>query len=493
MAAADEATIKAGTAASTLMDRAGRAVARAVLRALGGRYGRRVAVVCGKGNNGGDGFVVARVLQREGVAVVCLGVADALSAKGAAREHLDLMLATGLPLRPFSKRALVGADVVVDAVFGTGFTGRAEGEAAEAIVAINDAAAAVVAVDIPSGVVGATGAVDGPAVRADLTVALAAEKIGTSVGAGGAHAGEVTVVDIGIAVRDADALIPAPDDVASVLPRRAPDAHKRSGGAVALLAGSEGMTGAAVLAARGALRSGAGYATAGGTRSTVAALGDAAPEALTRIVTEEDSLGPESLAEFGPVLKDAGALGIGPGLRNTERQRDLVRHVLEEVDVPVVLDADALNVLVEDPAPLVRRSAPTVITPHPGEMARLIGSDVERVQSDRLDTAKRAAERFGCAVLLKGRGTIVARPDGRAVVNPTGGPALATAGTGDVLTGAVAALLAGGLDPFEAAWAAAYLHGLAGDLAANDVGAAGVLASDVAERLAHARRGLQDR
>jgi len=486
MAAADAAAISSGVPAAVLMDRAGRAVARAVIRAAGGRYGRRVAVVCGKGNNGGDGFVAARVLAGAGLGVRCLMIGDASLLQGAANEHLELMRGATVPTEGFDAALLDGCDVVVDALFGTGFKGRAAGEAAEAIEAINASDAAIVAVDIPSGVAGATGAVDGPAVAADTTVVMGAEKIGTAVGAGASLSGRVEVVDIGIEAGGARAWMLERDDVAGVLPRRAFESHKRSLGAVAILGGSAGMSGAVILSARAAVRAGAGYATVGVTAEVDRIVARALPEILSRVVTGGDALDAGALDAFKDVIERATAVAIGPGLGAGAPQGVLVDSVLSDIDAPVVVDADALNVLAGRSGALEARSAPCVLTPHPAELARLLACSAEDVQTDRIGAARGAAERFGCVVVLKGSRSVIAEPSGTAVVNPTGGPELASAGTGDVLTGAVAALLAAGLPPFEAAWAAVYTHGVAGGLAARRAGGINVLAWDVAEALPEA-------
>ena len=490
MAAADRAAVDSGIPQATLMERAGRAVARAVIRLAGGRYGKRVAVVCGKGNNGGDGFVAARVLRREGLAVRCLAVGDVFSTQGAAADKLDELKKAGQGVEGFALDGLEGVDVVVDAIFGTGFRGRAEGDAARAIEAIVDATyqtgVKVVAVDIPSGVDGLTGATEGPAVKADLTVVMAAEKLGTAVGSGAANAGRVEVADIGIRVDEASARLVEPRDVTAALPRRPPFAHKRSGGSVAILAGSLGMTGAAVLVARGAVRSGAGYATVGSTAAVDGVVAAMLPEVLSRVVTDQDVIGPEALSDFAPVLDRATALALGPGLGTGAAQRGLVEKALATVELPVVVDADGLNVLAGHTEALVRRDQPTVITPHPAELGRLLDVSTDDIERDRLGAARSAAERFSCAVLLKGHRTVVACPSRPAVVNPTGGPELATAGTGDVLTGVVAALLAARLEPWTAAWTAAYVHGVAGSIAAQAQGTLGVLAWDVAEALPRA-------
>ncbi len=490
MAGADRATIDSGTPAELLMDRAGRALARAAIRATGGRYGKKVVVVCGKGNNGGDGLVAARVLHREGVGVKCTAIDSMDDARGAVAHHLELLRREAVSVEPFSRESLDEADVVIDAIFGTGFRGRVEGRAGDAIESINERTVPVVAADIPSGVNGETGKTEGSAVRAAVTVAMGAEKIGTAVGDGATHAGRVEVADIGIEIPPVNTHVVEEADVRGVLPRRSPDAHKRSGGSVALLVGSQGMTGAAVLSAQGAARMGAGYVTVGGTRSVDEVVATSLPEVLSTIVAEI-ALSADSLKSFESVLGRADALGLGPGLGTGEGQLALVESTLVQVDLPLVLDADALNVLAKRTESLERREAPTLITPHPGELARLLEVTTAAIQDDRLGFARRAAGRFGCVVLLKGFRTVVAGPQGSAVVVPTGGPELATAGTGDVLTGAVSALLAAGLEPFEAAWASAYVHGCAGELAVSNRGITGVAAGDVADALGPAASRIQ--
>ena len=464
------------------MERAGRAVASAAVRLVGGRYGKRAAVVCGKGNNGGDGYAAARILRAEGLSVRCYSVVDPDELRGAARHHLELFRSAGGDVGR-DPRTVIGADVVVDAIFGTGF--RAGGEAQpkgalyEGIDVINEWGHNVVSVDIPSGVDGATGHVEGPAVHADVTVVMAAEKIGTVVPPGALHAGRVEICDIGISTEGLGAAFVLGPPVH--VPRLDPLSHKRSAGSVALLAGSDGMRGAALLAARGAQRIGSGYVTLGTTRAVKDAAHSVLPEALVVSVSEEDSLGPEALDAFKEVIARADAVAIGPGIGTGRRQRDLVTAALGTVEGPLVLDADALNVLTDVASVLASRYGPTVITPHPAELARLLDTSTEDVQSDRLGAARTAHERFGATVVLKGWRSVVAGPSG-IYVCPTGGPELATAGTGDVLTGAIAGL-GGGPD---AASAAVYVHGLAGTIAGERVGPSGVVAWDVAESLPEA-------
>ena len=489
MAEADERTIAAGTPAEALMERAGRAVAQRAIALAGGRYGKRAAVVCGVGNNGGDGFVVARLLAAAGMGVRCFTVDPPREPRGAAAIALQRLRTAGGTMLPFDPTWLQRADVIVDAIFGTGFRGTAEGDAAKAIGAMNEASSPVLSVDIPSGVEGATGRAEGAAVEARATIVMQAQKVGTAVGRGAALAGDVEVVDIGIGVKGAGAWMAESSDVARRLPRRMVDAHKRSGGSVVSIGGSAGMSGAAILAARAAARAGAGYVTAGVTAAVEPILSGMLPEVLT-VTGPGDALGPSAMQAFAPALERADAVAIGPGLGTGDAQAGLLDALVPAVEVPVVIDADGLNLLAGREAGLKDRAGPTVLTPHPGELGRLSGTGVDEVQCDRLRSARDAAARYDCVVLLKGHRTVVARPDGTVVVVPTGGPELATAGTGDVLTGVVAALLAAGLDPFDAAWSAAYVHGAAGSLASRTLGVNGVVAWDVAEELPAAANTL---
>ena len=503
MAHADRATIEAGTPVEVLMDRAGRAVARVAVRVAGGRNGRKALVVCGKGNNGGDGFVAARRLAEEGLGVTCMVTFDPREAEGAPAHHLQLMRHAGVTPRAFDPDVVErDFDVVVDAIFGTGFSGAPRGTPATAIDSI-DGLPHVVAVDIPSGVDGLTGNVERVAIHAEVTVAMAAEKIGTVLLPGAAYAGRVEVADIGIDVQgwkhgDADSSADRPGpyiewvevgDVAASLTPRPLGAHKRSSGSVAILAGSDEMRGAALLCSLGALRMGAGYATLGSSSGVQQAASVAQPELLCRTVTDHGVLGKEALDRFSDVIEKADALAVGPGMGTGDDQRALVEKVVAETSLPIVLDADALNVLAWDVAPLAERTEAAVITPHPAELARLLGSETGDVTGDRVGAAAEASKRFpGCAVVLKGYRTIVSFGRGAAaLVIPTGGPELATAGSGDVLTGALATVLAGGLPRGAAGAVAAFVHGVAGSIAAESKGTSGVLARDVAEALPAAR------
>lgn len=509
MAAADRLTIAAGTPGDVLMERAGRAVARAVIDFAGFRYGLKVLVLCGKGNNGGDGFVAARVLAAQGVSVTCACVFDVTETHGDASLHLARLRASGIEPKRFERDAagldLAGFDVVVDAIFGTGFTGSASGEPAAAIETTHGHPA-VVAVDVPSGVDSTTGAVDGPAVLARMTVALGAQKTGTAVPPGSNLAGVVRVADIGIdiGVRQMEnsttgvqvgsfVEMAEAADVAACLPQRDPSAHKRSHGSVSILAGSDEMRGAALLCAQGAMRMGAGYVTLGSTAAVKHAAAISHPELLCRVASTGDSLSGSALDEMTDAFKRSDAVAIGPGLGTASGVSELVARVLREIDVPLVVDADAINVL--DPDDLRSRTRPTVLTPHPGELARLMSTTTSAVTRDRIEAARSAAAAFpSSVVLLKGNRTVISYAGGKAiVVIPVGGSELATAGTGDVLTGALAALLAEGVAPAGAAIAAAYVHGLAGSVAGSRLGPQAVVAGDVAEALGEAALLLMHR
>jgi len=465
MAAADARTIGAGTPVEVLMDRAGRAVAWAVRRRLDGVYGKHVVAVCGKGNNGGDGRIAARVLRGWGVGVD------------------EFLLESGVDRRAF-ERALARADAAIDAMYGTGFKGALAGDAAW--IAEQLRAVEVVAVDVPSGVNGLTGAVEGVAVRADETVCFAALKSGLCFEPGRSYAGRLTVVDIGIdigvASSDGWSLplgIVERADVAPLITTRAADAHKWRTG-VLVIGGSGGMIGAPLLVSHAAMRAGAGIVWCG-VPGDAAARTASGSEVITKALpaTRGGALADEVLKL--PFERFA-AVVVGPGLGTHAQTAQAVRRLVSEVPVPLVLDADGLNALHGDPELLQQRPAATVVTPHEGEYERLMG---QPVGEHRVDAARRLAAAANCVALLKGPGTVVAHPDGRAVVVPTGGRELATAGSGDVLSGVIGGVLAGAGLPYEATAAAAYVHGYAGRLAAprGAVAPVGVVASDLVAAL----------
>jgi ADP-dependent NAD(P)H-hydrate dehydratase / NAD(P)H-hydrate epimerase len=488
----DRASAERGVTVQGLMENAGRAVARAAVDLAGGAYGLRAVVVCGKGNNGGDGLVAARRLSRWGMGVIVVLLEHPDAFRGAARSSFRKFAGAGGRWRPFTesllRRAIERADVVIDAVFGTGFRGKPEGDFARAIELINEGAASIVAVDIPSGVEGETGMIHGEAVFADLTVTLGALKPGVVFHPGADHAGLVEVADIGFPgdLVASDLWMVEAEDVALLLPRRSPESHKRDA-VVLVLAGSRTMTGAPVLAGSAAYRAGAGLVTLAVPEGILSVVQEGIAEAtfLPLPETEEGTVDERGWQRLRERLEEVDAAAVGPGLTTNPSTAELIRRLVNESPVPVVLDADGLNAFAGRGHLLSERTSGLVITPHAGEFGRLAGLSSREVLEDRVGHARKAAAEFRCPVLLKGSRTVVAEPGGRVRVNPTGGPVLATGGTGDVLTGAIAGLVARGLQPADAAVTAAYIHGVAGALSAGELGE-GTVASDVAGRLPRA-------
>ena len=493
-AALDRDSQARGIGAEGLMERAGRAVARACVDLCGGVYGRRAVVVCGKGNNGGDGFVAARHLARWGMAVYVVTVEPPRDLREpAATNYSRLHELDRVRVRVFSdaslERELRRADVAVDSIFGTGFRGIPEDEWAFAISCLNDGDAPVVSVDIPSGVNGATGAVEGDAVWAELTVTFGAAKVGAVLLPGAERAGDVRVVDIGFPddLVSADVVLIEPSDVREWLPVRPVDTHKRASGVLLVVSGSRGMTGATKLIAEAAGRIGAGLVTVAVPEGILPIVQSGLTEA-TFLPLPETADGTVAQSAVDIVLERAAgahALAVGPGLSNQAETGSFVRELVRASPVAVALDADGLNAFAGQASELADRKADVVLTPHVGEFGRLTGIGARELDADRIGHARPLAAETGAVVLLKGSRTLVVSPDGQTRVNPTGGPVLATAGSGDVLTGIIGGLLARGVDPMDAAAGGAYLHGLAGALAGRSTGE-GTLASDLIDRIPEA-------
>ncbi len=491
-----------GIPTAVLMENAGRRVAEVVADVVCPR-GRRCAVLAGKGSNGGDGLVAARHLANRGWRVEVFLLAREEELTGEPRRNLALAREAGVEVAPVVSMALAGvrerlreADVIVDAIFGTGFRGQPMGLAAQLIEAANASSAPVVAVDIPSGVDADSGAVRGAAVSATATVTMGLPKIGLLVYPGAACAGRVYVADIGYPQALVERLRPGTravtaEMVREVLPPRPADSHKGTYGRVLILAGSVGFSGAPSLCALGALRAGAGLVTLAVSEAIYPIVAAREFEAMPHPLPAEDGgVGEGAWDRLAALAAEADVLAVGPGLGRRPAVGRLVRRLLAESTTPLVLDADALNVLAGADDVLARSRAQKILTPHPGEMARLLGSTTAAVQEDRLRAAREAARRFAAVVVLKGARTVVAAPEGQTSIVPVGNPAMATGGMGDVLTGAIAALVGQHLPLPAAAWAGAYLHGLAGDLVAEQVGPAGILAREVADALPRARSAL---
>ncbi|HET7225997.1 MAG TPA: NAD(P)H-hydrate dehydratase [Candidatus Eisenbacteria bacterium] len=502
MRALDDATITGGHATGeALMERAGRGVADAMERRYGSPLAMRVLVVCGVGNNGGDGFVAARHLRARG-AVTTAGIAGARArVKGDALAHLRRLEQDGVRVAEWpdeaALRAAVAAfdhwDFALDAVLGTGARGAPESVAAVAVQVmreLDDGGTRVVAVDLPTGVDADTGAVARRAVRADLTVTFGCAKRGHVLYPGRAFAGALEVVDIGLAPPPADAAgfrfqLATAAGIADLLPVRDPRAHKGSTGRVLVVGGSRGLSGAPAMVARAATRAGAGYVQL------------AVPEAIADLLaiklweqmpfgvagTSEGGLAASAFDAIAERAQRADVVALGPGMWRGDEAAALARRLVRELDRPIVLDADGINAFAGHVDELANARARVVLTPHLMELSRLTGVAVDAIEATRLDTAREWAGRTRSALVLKGAPTVTASPDGTATVNATGNAGLATAGTGDVLTGVIAALIGQGLSPYDSARAGVYVHGLAGDRAAAARGAIGLQARDVVEEL----------
>lgn len=503
----EEANIKG----AELMDRAGHGVADIVRRLaeVSGFLTPAVHLIAGRGNNGGDAFVAARSLKASGCTVEVWLACHANQITGDAFIHYNKMLKSGIKAieiptvedwqaatdMPFF------ADIIVDGVLGTGINGPARGPAAGAIQYINAQSndELVVAIDVPSGLDADTGRADGEAVRADITATMGLPKLGLLEPGAADFVGALDVIDIGIPrefIEDID--FETDDefihsmDLKNLFPRRNRVAHKGQFGHALLIGGANGYAGSIALAALAALRSGTGLVSVLTPRSVHAVVACSALEAMVMSGTETPA-GALDVAAWESIrtkLAHFSALLVGPGLTCTDETRLLVRRILAESTVPLVLDADALNAIAGEPELIAAANVPVILTPHPGEMARLIGGDATSIQVDRRAAARMAVHRAKATVALKGAGTIVAAPGKPLHINMTGNPGMATGGTGDVLAGLVAGLLAQGFKPFDAARAGVFVHGRSGDIAAYRKCQISTIARDVIDELPFSFREL---
>jgi hydroxyethylthiazole kinase-like uncharacterized protein yjeF len=488
-----------GISGVALMENAGRAFADRLDAAVGSVSKKHVVIVCGKGNNGGDGFVIARHLANRGARVSVVALARLREMKGDAKTNLGILLKLAakddaVVFKLMSKTGpfprLAPPDIIVDAIFGTGFAGAARGSAERAIRWMNSRRCFLASVDIPSGVDADTGTVQGIAVSANLTVTMGLAKIGHYIGAGREHSGKVTVADISIphflfspGPRQVYRVLP--QDVGPALPRRPLTAHKHSVGKVFILAGSKNLTGAPTMTAQAAMRVGAGAVVLGTPKSI--------HKILVRKVTEvmvsplpETSAGSLSLEGTDEILKRcewADVVVIGPGLSTHPETTELVLSLVPRIPRPLVLDADGLNAVATRRSVLAKRRFPTILTPHVGELSRIMRHDAGHIETLRVEYAPKAAGALHSIVVLKGSPTITATPSGTTYMNSTGNPGMATAGAGDVLTGLIAGLVGQGMSAPVAAYSGVLIHGLAGDLAAKSYGERSMMALDIFDRI----------
>ena len=479
-----------------LMENAGSAAAAFIRRTFKIR-GLNIMIFCGRGNNGGDGFVVARKLFENGahVLVVLVGgepTGQDASAMFRAAQALDLPVADWDLNREQVMDVLVKADIIVDGIYGTGFRGGLDDSSRAACIAINEAIAAVVALDIPSGVVCDTAAADPDALRADFTVAFDSQKPLHILPAGQEYCGVVEVVDIGIPDEVREGIVSrfgvlTTETVLSHLPPRAASSHKGTFGTLLSVCGSARYRGAAILSAMGALRSGAGIVTVASTEAVCFAVSMRMPEA-TLLPLEEDLSGlidgPAACKALDGALGKASAILVGCGLDQGPHALAIVSHILRYADCPVIIDADGINALSGNIHVLRDAKSPVILTPHPGEMSRLCGKSIEEIEADRGGTAMDFARRHQAVVLLKGHETVIADPEGGLIINQTGNAGLAKGGSGDVLAGIMGGFLAQGLEPIHAAACAAHLHGLAADRTALRKSQYAMLPSELLEDLA---------
>jgi ADP-dependent NAD(P)H-hydrate dehydratase / NAD(P)H-hydrate epimerase len=499
----DRRTIEAyGLDGRILMENAGRGATRFFCDRIDRIGAKRVAIVAGRGNNGGDGFVIARYLAQKKIRATVFLLADAARLSGDALANFNLLAPIKVPViaiideKAFSKykSTLLHQDVFVDAILGTGLNSDVKGFFKKIIDFINQSAKPVLAVDIPSGLNADTGQICGVCIKAFATATFGFAKIGHMLEPGAELTGKLKVVDIGIPNFVAEAVDPrvrltTSNQVADALPKRANAAHKGDTGHLFVVAGSTGKTGAAIMATNAALRSGAGLVTLGVAAGLNPILENQVIEAMTLPLPEvaAGTLGTSALKPILESLEGKRCLALGPGMGTAPETVVIVTQIVQKCPVPLVIDADGLNCLVGQTEVLKNAKVPIVLTPHPGEMARLAGVDTKTIGKDRVAFARTWAQKLGVCLVLKGARTVVAQADGSVFINPTGNAGMATGGMGDVLTGVIAGLITQGFEPEVAARAGVYLHGLAADILAESVGPVGYLATEVMQAIPKAR------
>ncbi len=501
MREADRRTIEdVGIPSLVLMENAGRQAVAAMEAIYSDLSDRQVAVLCGRGNNGGDGFVVARTLIQRNVDVSVFLMGRVSEVRGDARVNLEILGRLGHTVVEVADSQawelhfseVSDCNLIVDAIFGTGLNAPVSGFIESVITDVNTSGIPVVAIDLPSGLSADSPEPIGPSIEASVTITLAAPKLPLVLPPGETRAGDIVIADIGIPDEVIEAVSGPHVDLLTrasmrpLVPPRTPDSHKGDFGRVLIVAGSRGKTGAAHLSAIGALRSGAGLVTVATPESCQAVVAAMAPEYMTEALPETaDGIDPKAVEQVIEIARDV--IALGPGLGQAPGTHEFIRQLVDRATMPLVIDADGLNAFAGDPEKLGgREGRDVIITPHPGEMARLVGMSNDEVQSSRLEIARNFATVHHVFVVLKGHRTLIATPDGKVFINPTGNPGMATGGTGDVLTGMIAAWLAQLLDAEAACKLAVYLHGMAGDLAEADEGEVAMTSADVAAHLGDA-------
>src|SRR2546423_10079416 len=500
-------TEEIGIPSLVLMENAGRQAVAAMEALVPDLLDRQVAVLCGRGNNGGDGFVIARTLEQRGVDVSVFLLGRVADVRGDARTNLEILGRLGLTVVEVADSQawelhfseVSDCTLIVDAIFGTGLNAPVSGLIESVIADVNASGIPVVAVDLPSGLSADTPDPIGPSIDACLTITLGAPKLPLVLPPGEMHAGDIVIADIGIPNEIFDAVegprveLLTRAAMRDLVSPRSPDSHKGDYGRVLIVAGSRGKTGAAHLAGIGALRSGAGLVTVATPASCQVTISAMAPEYMTDALNEmSDGV---DLDEADRVIEMArDVIAIGPGLGQATSTKEFIKRLVDRATTPLVVDADGLNAFTDDPERLAgREGREVIITPHPGEIARLVGMSTDEVQASRMEIARNFAVAHHVYVVLKGHRTLIATPDAKVFINPTGNPGMATGGTGDVLTGMIAAWLAQLLDAEGACKLAVYLHGMAGDLPGTEEGEVGMTSADLAAHLGDAVMELTGR
>ena len=492
-----------GLSGTVLMENAATAVMAEMDKFFGGLAGSRIGILCGKGNNGGDGLALARRLRVRGVQVRVALLAPLSAVRGEAKVNLSIIQKMDVELKANASTNAISevvawADILVDALLGVGLSTPLKGTHAFAVELMNASGKPVVSVDVPTGVNADTGEVMGSAVRADLTVTMALPKRGLALYPGAEYTGTLRVADLGIPAeviekeKIAAGLLDR-SSVMGIIDRGGPDAHKGAFGHALIVAGSPGKAGAAVMAAQGALRAGAGLVSVATPNELAPVIQAQVCEAMC-VPSAESLEGTLGIGAEEELLKAAGAMtacAIGPGLSTHYETSQAVRNLIQRLTIPMVIDADGLNALAGHLELLKRLKAPVVMTPHPGEMGRLLGISSDDVQKDRIGIASAFARKYNVTLALKGAATVVATPDGRVFINGNGNPGMATGGTGDVLTGMIGGLLAQGYSATQAACLGVYLHGFAGDLAASEKGEISMTAGDLIGKISEAFKTVE--
>jgi len=500
-----------------LMENAGRSVVQTVLKEA--VSAKKICVVAGKGSNGGDGFVAARTFLSKGFDVEVFLLSRVVDVKGGAKTNLELAKKLGISVTELTDEKdiasletfLETSDVVIDAMFGVGFEGELKGIFSTVADAINISGAKVFSIDIPSGIDSDSGSSGKVAVKADVTVTFTYPKKGMLTYPAIDNVGKLVVAEIGIplinplepkrkGIKAGEGTKPKSSEevidseiVAALIPKRKPSSHKGSCGEVLIIAGSRNMTGAAVMAARSALRVGAGLVKLGVPEGLEARISPDIPEVITVPLssTKDFSLSAKALGQIVELSKSADCVAVGPGISTNPETVDLVKAILSSgIKKDIILDADALNSVADDPSLLKKSKSNLILTPHPGEMSRLTGMSVEEIQGKRREVAKSFAAEHQIVLVLKGAVSVIAGPDGRSILNITGNPGMATAGMGDVLTGAIAGLAAQGLNSYDSAISAVFIHGMAGDVVASIKGEHGIMATDLTESLPYVIKSI---